>query len=49
MKSGIRIWIGKNTDFRVVWNFNRQHYKVYKNNKHLVTRYRWDDIKSYLN
>jgi len=43
------IFIGKNKDFKVIWNCTKQIYTVYKNNKYLIKKYRFTDITSYLN
>jgi len=42
-------FIGKNTDFKVVWNCSKQRYTVYKNDKFLIgNKYKFSDVKSYL-
>ena len=41
--------IGKNTDFKVVFDSNTQCYTVYKKDKLLITnKFKFVDIKSYL-
>ena len=42
-------FIGKNPRFKVIWNFSNQSYTVYKNNIFLILKYRYSDIKCYLN
>lgn len=42
------IFTGKNTDFKVIWNCAEQSYSVYKNNKFIVRKFRYSDIKCYL-
>jgi len=43
-------FIGKNTDFVVIWNCNLQHYSVYYKNEILChPKYKFSDVKSYLN
>ena len=45
-----RIFIGKNTDFKVVWSFHEQAYFVFYKKKYLgIKKYRYGDIASYLN
>jgi len=42
--------IGKNTDFKAVWNYNKQYYTVYYKGKVLIDRkYKYCQIESYLN
>ena len=40
---------GKNKLFTVIWNCGKQTYTVYKNNKYLTIKFRYNDVKSYLN
>lgn len=42
------IFTGKNTDFIAIWNCNSQSYSVYKNKKFLIKKFRYADVKSYL-
>ena len=37
----MKTFIGKNTDFTVVWNCTKQSYTAYKNGKHLKTAHRF--------
>lgn len=42
-------FIGKDSNFVVVWNCSNQFYTVYKSGKMIVTeKYKFSDIKSYL-
>jgi len=44
------VLIGKNKDFKVIFNCDTQCYTVYKNDKILITnKYKFSDIQSYLN
>ena len=43
------IFTGKNTDFIAIWNCAEQSYTVYKNNKFIVKKYKFSEIRSYLN
>ena len=43
------LFIGKNKDFTVVWNCDKQTYNVYKNGKYLINGHRFSEVKSYLN
>jgi len=41
---------GKNPDYIVIWDCNRQSYTVYyKGNKLVPEKYKFSDVKSYLN
>ena len=42
------IFTGKNPDFKAIWDCNSQSYTVYKSGKFLVRKFRYADIKSYL-
>ena len=42
------LFIGKNTDFVAIWNCQEQCYTVYKNNNFIIKKYKFSDIKSYL-
>jgi len=41
--------IGKNKDFFALWDCEKQQYKVYKGSTYLITKYRFEDVKTYLN
>ena len=43
------MFIGKNKDFKVAWNFSKQMYTVWYKNSILRIAYSWKDIQSYLN
>jgi len=45
----MKAFIGKNKQWVVVWNCRKQAYTVFLNNKYFVTKYRFNDVKSYLN
>lgn len=45
----MKIFIGKNTDFKVVWDFHKQTYFIYKNNKYIGKTYFFRDANNYLN
>jgi hypothetical protein len=40
---------GKNPSFKVIWSFNEQCYRVYKNGKLVIKKFRFEDVISYLN
>jgi|LakMenEpi03Aug12_release.lakeMendotaPanAssembly.Ray.scaffolds.fasta_scaffold2984323_1 hypothetical protein len=40
--------IGKNTDFEVIFNTQQQRYYVYYKGKHLISKEKFVDVKSYL-
>lgn len=40
---------GKNSDFKVVWDCNKQTYFVYKKGVLLIKLFRFADVKNYLN
>jgi hypothetical protein len=40
--------IGKNTDFEVIFNTQQQRYDVYYKGKHLISKEKFVDVKSYL-
>lgn len=42
-------FIGKNPSFKVVWSFVDQTYSVYKDDRFLILRYQYSDIRCYLN
>lgn len=42
------IFTGKNTDFKAIWDCQKQYYDVYKNDRFLIRKFRFSDIKSYL-
>lgn len=41
-------FIGKNPDFKVIWDCNAQEYIVYYKGKFVVKKYKFSDVKSYL-
>lgn len=45
----MKIFIGKNTDFKAIWDCNTQSYYVYKNNHLILTAFKFSNIQSYLN
>lgn len=40
---------GKNTSFKAVWDCRLQSYSVYYKDKLIAIKYRFSDIRSYLN
>jgi hypothetical protein len=40
--------VGKNTDFVVIFNTQQQRYDVYYKGKHLISKEKFADVKSYL-
>lgn len=44
------VFIGKNTNFKVIWSCDNQNYEVfYKGNSLGVKKHKFSDIQSYLN
>ena len=48
-KLKIMTFIGKNTDFKAIWDCSLQSYTVYYKNRYFTTEYRKRDIETYLN
>lgn len=45
----MNVMVGKNTDFVVVFDAHTQKYNVYYKGNLLISKYRFVDVKSYLN